>query len=126
MKISSYVQAVSESLGGHINLTCIVLYRKFLVANMAKFNISMRIGQSGFDIRQGQRINHPSILFRPPIAPSQPPIQWVPENASPDVKSQRREVDHIHLLRRCKLTIPYALPTSWQNSGIMRVTKLSP
>jgi hypothetical protein len=37
---------------------------------------------------------HFSMLFRPALGSTQPPIQWVPGGFSPDVKQPAHEVDH--------------------------------
>jgi len=34
--------------------------------------------------------------FRPAQGPTQPPIQWVPEALTPEVKWPEREADHLH------------------------------
>jgi hypothetical protein len=47
-----------------------------------------------FDTRQRLRIFLFATAFRPPLGPTQPPIQWVPGALSLGVKSQGREADH--------------------------------
>jgi hypothetical protein len=46
----------------------------------------LRAGQPGFNSRQGQEILLISVVFRPALGPTQPPIQWVPGAVSPGVK----------------------------------------
>jgi hypothetical protein len=54
----------------------------------------MRVGRSGFDSRRGAG-NFPfDTVSRPALGPTQPPVQWVPEDLSPWVKWPGREADH--------------------------------
>jgi hypothetical protein len=46
-------------------------------------------GRSGFDPRQTQRIFPLTSVSVPALAPTQPPVQWVPGVLSPGVKRGR-------------------------------------
>jgi hypothetical protein len=50
--------------------------------------------ESGFVSRQKQEILLSSVMFRPALESTQPPIQCVPGIVSPGVKRQGREADH--------------------------------
>jgi hypothetical protein len=50
--------------------------------------------ESWFDSRQRQEIFLFSIMSKPDLRPTQPPIQWASGAASPRVKRQEREADH--------------------------------
>jgi hypothetical protein len=50
--------------------------------------------ESGFDSRQEQEIFLFSIMFRPALGPTQPPIQWISGALSPGVERLGREPDH--------------------------------
>jgi hypothetical protein len=50
--------------------------------------------EKGFDSRLRQEIFLFSNESIPALRPTQPPVQWVPENVSPDVKRPGREADH--------------------------------
>jgi hypothetical protein len=50
--------------------------------------------KSEFDARQVKEIFLFSIMFRPPLGPTRPPVKWVPEALSLEVKRQGREADY--------------------------------
>jgi hypothetical protein len=52
------------------------------------------IGWQGFDSRQRPRIFLFITLSRPALVPTEPPIQWIPEALSLEVKRPGREADH--------------------------------
>jgi hypothetical protein len=54
----------------------------------------LRAVRSGFDSRQGQRTDVFASAFIPALGPIQPPIQWVLDALSPEVKRPGREADH--------------------------------
>jgi hypothetical protein len=55
----------------------------------------LRVGQSGFDSRQGLGIFlFATAVSRPALGPTQQPIQWMPEALSSGVKWLGREADH--------------------------------
>jgi hypothetical protein len=43
---------------------------------------SYELDNPGFESRQGLEIFHFITAFRPALGPTQPPIQWVPEDLS--------------------------------------------
>jgi hypothetical protein len=49
---------------------------------------------SGFDSWHGQEIFLFSIVSRPALRPTQPPMQWLLGALSLGIKQQRREADH--------------------------------
>jgi hypothetical protein len=63
--------------------------------------------ETRFDSQQGQEISRCFIASRPALGPTQPPIQWVPEDVSLGVKRQGREADHSPLMPRLRMVELY-------------------
>jgi hypothetical protein len=57
----------------------------------------------GFPSRRGLGILLFTTLFRRPLGPTQPPIQWIPGALSLGVKRPGREADHSHLVPRSRM-----------------------
>jgi hypothetical protein len=61
----------------------------------SRYRYDLRVRGPGFGFRHGQEIFFLySAAFRPALGPTQPPIQWVPEALSLEVKRLKREADH--------------------------------
>jgi hypothetical protein len=50
--------------------------------------------ESGFNSRQGQKIFLFCIAFRLVLGHTQPPVQWVPGDISPEIKTAGHETDN--------------------------------
>jgi hypothetical protein len=63
----------------------------------------------GFDPRQRQRILLLASASRPPLGPTQPPVQWVPRALSPGVKRDQGVMltTHPHLVPRLRMSRSY-------------------
>jgi hypothetical protein len=64
------------------------------VAGKTLYSDWLGVGRPGFDSRQRQQIAHFSTSSRPALGSTQPPIQWVPGDISPDLKRLERDADH--------------------------------
>jgi hypothetical protein len=76
---------------------------------LSQYSVWLRTGRLGFDPRKRQRIFPLTSASRPALAPTQPPIQWVPGAHSPGVKRGRGVMLTIHplLVPRLRKSVSY-------------------
>jgi hypothetical protein len=61
---------------------------------LSQYSDGLWAGRSGFDSWKGYEIFLYSTASRPPLGPTQPPVQWVPRALSLGVKRPEHEVYH--------------------------------